>query len=66
MPPEGVVTTQAIGHVPTMRRTAKCMFCEARLDNEGAAFIDHIGEFEDCRQAYEGWLENLDLDRAGG
>lgn len=67
MPTEGVVIAQAIGHVPpTGSRPARCMFCEAALDDEGAAFIDHIARYDTCRTAYQAWLENLDQDRAGG
>ncbi|HEV8360265.1 MAG TPA: hypothetical protein VGR28_07420 [Candidatus Thermoplasmatota archaeon] len=66
MAPEGVVTAQAIGHVPPMRRGAKCMFCEAPILDEGAPFIDHIRGNPACASAYEAWLDNLDTDRPSG
>lgn len=66
MPQEGVVTTPAIGHVPPAGQRARCMFCEAPLEDEGPAFIDHVRANAACREAYEAWLDNLDMDRPSG
>lgn len=43
-----------------------CLFCGDPLEDDGAAFLEHIGQKEGCHSAYEAWLERLDEDRPGG
>jgi hypothetical protein len=42
-----------------------CPFCGAALTNGGAGFVDHIDEFETCKQRFEDWRENIAGDIGG-
>lgn len=65
MAPTSIVQPQALGSEPE-GDVRDCMFCGQPLSDRGKGFMDHIAKKDDCRQAYEAWLERLDEDRPGG
>lgn len=65
MPAQVKPAPQALGTAPE-RDVRACMFCGQSMTNRHEGFFTHLDTSEDCRTAYQAWLEHLDEDRPGG
>ncbi|KAB1188680.1 MULTISPECIES: hypothetical protein [Haloferax] len=57
------VSPSVIAH--TWDDPTRCPFCLAKLESEGAGFMDHIDESPICRQGFGMWRDAV-ADDVGG